>query len=503
MKTTPQPLFEFIERLPLLAALAGAAAGTWSFAVGILGSLSYRYPFEYGEPVVLLPVLRMKENPWIYGDIAAWPHLVMPYHPVYLYVSYAVSLITGPTYACGRGVTAVSTLACAVLIALICRRRTGASVGAALLAGLLFLAAPFLLGEATHVKPDLMALAFALGGLFFALDRSPAQGKKTIIFAAVCFALAFLTKQNAVLAAVAAWIYLLSQRRFRAAAGLAGLSITLALAGVAVMAWGSRGHYWDHTLLNANAFYSVKILWINWQKIGPAIGALLACGAVGSVLRALTPERESGSKKNGVRPEVIYFIVTAPVLLLLGKSGWGENHAIEPLAAACIVIGSIFGAREGIGRVRRVVMFVLAVVVAIQVAIFVPYQHWDVRKVRSILEANEQAMDLLLPTLKSVRGPILAENPGLLIAAGLPVNYLPYEIAQLSYAGKFDQEVILQELRERKYGMVVVQTNFFKVRRTGRFTPEFIQTLGAHYRFVGIKSGQFFYLPQPAAEQKP
>ena len=280
--TTPRPtgFTDRAARLTLGTALALAAAGAWAFAAGILGSLSYRYPFEYGETIMLLPILNMRENPWIYGDILKMPHHLMPYHPLYLYLAYAVSLVTGPSYICGRIVTGAAAVVAAGLIALICRRRAGAGWAGSMFAGFLFLASPFLLGEAIHVKPDVTALALALTGFYLGTG----DGRGRCVGSAVFFALAFMTKQNYVLAAAAVLMGYLIRLKLREAWVFTATLAALSLAGVGILAWGSGGQYWSHAFLNVNVFYSVKIFWINLGKIGPTIGAVLACGAASSAV---------------------------------------------------------------------------------------------------------------------------------------------------------------------------------------------------------------------------
>jgi len=493
MKTTGTPFSVSIDRALKVsagAALGLAAACAAAFFVGAAARLNFRYPFEYGETVMVLPLLRMGEVPWIYGDIARMPHHLMPYHPFYIYLTHLVTplwegIAQGSVYTSGRGVTGIAAGVCAVWIFLFCRRRAGAGRAVSALAGLLFLSSPFMLGEATHVKPDLTALALALAGLY--LGTADASRRGAIAGAAVCFALAFLTKQNYLFAAAAAVLWRAARGEWRMALALGGGSAALALAGVGVIAWGSGGRYWSHAFLNVNAFYAWKIFWINWGKIGPQIGAVLALGAVSAVFLAVR-KRTSPAGAAG-----IYFFISASILLMLGKGGWGENHAMEPLAAACLALGSAFGSGASLWKLAAVV------IVTAQLAAYVPFHQWDPAKTRASLAETERQMDELIPFLKSVKGPILAENTGILIAAGLPVWYQPYEFAQMSYSGQFDQTIILDELRQKRYALIVVQTNFFKVKGTGRFTPEFIRTLGEHYRFAGVKHGQFFYAPKAAA----
>jgi hypothetical protein len=490
MKTTGTPFSvstDRVSRALTAAALALASACAAAYFVGTAASLSFRYPLEYGETVMVLPLLRMSEVPWIYGDITKMPHHLMPYHPFYIYLTHLVTPLwegvsQGSVYTAGRAVTGIAAAVCAVWICLFCRRRAGAGRAVSALAGLLFLSSPFLLGEATHVKPDLTALALALTGLY--LGTADAARRGALAGAAVCFALAFLTKQNYLFAAAAAALWRVSRGEWRTALALGGGSAALALAGVGVIAWGSEGRYWEHAFLNVNAFYSWKIFWINWGKIGPQIGAVLALGAAAAVF--LTARR----RKTAAGAAGIYFFISASILLLLGKGGWGENHAMEPLAAACLALGSMT-----VPAWRPAA----AVIIIAQLVFYLPRHHWDPAAVRAPLAETERRMDELIPLLKSVKGPILAENAGILIAAGLPVWYQVYEFAQMSYSGQFDQTVILDELRQKRYALIVVQTNFFQVKGTGRFTPEFIRTLGEHYRFAGAKHGQFFYAPKAAA----
>lgn len=483
-------VLERMTRAALWSALALAAAGAAAFVARSIGSLGYRYPFEYGETMMVLPLLRMNEVPWIYGDIMQMPHHLMPYHPLYIYLTYLVSQVTDPlfgsVYTAGRTVTILASFVCAGWIYMICRRRAGAGVLPSAVAGLLFVASPFLAGEAIHVKPDITALALALGGFYFGTSASPRA--RTWSAAGLLFALAFLTKQNYLCAPAAVFVWRLIRGEWKQAVTLACISSVIALCGVGILIWGSGGNYQDHAFMVANPFYSWKIFSLNWDKVGPHIGALLACGLLSAAALAIRVRRASGAA-------AVYFFISALNLMMLGKSGAGENHAIEPLAAACMAVGALFGAVPGPAWAAAAGRLPIICVTAAQLAAYLPAHTWDPSKVRANLAVTESQMDEFIPMLKSVRGPILAENAGILLAAGLPVWYQPYEFAQVSYSGQFDQGIILNELRDKKYALIVVQTNFFKVKGTGRFTPEFVRVLSENYRFAGMKLGQYFYVP--------
>ena len=105
-------------------------------------------------------------------------------------------------------------------------------------------------------------------------------------------------------------------------------------------------------------------------------------------------------------------------------------------------------------------------------------------------------MDELAGLLKKLHGKVLSENLALLMAAGKPVLYEPYEFTQLSYVGAWDETKITGPIRRREFSAIILNTNIHIIGQSGRFTHNFILSMRHNYRLLGAKYGHIFYVPK-------
>ncbi len=185
-----------------------------------------------------------------------------------------------------------------------------------------------------QLRPDILASAFNIWGLSFCI--APKQGRvRWIFWAAILFALAFLTKFTTVFGVAAAVLYLVTIKRRRDAAMLAG--VTLVLSFIALLA-------------------------IHAASGGRALESFLACATGGTTLRTLLngPYRFFYTSRmdipflslfaaslfalmarlrNGYRdlPIILFVLTLGATVIIASDMGAGINHFIDMQIAAAFL----------------------------------------------------------------------------------------------------------------------------------------------------------------------
>ncbi len=188
----------------LWAVVLGMALG----AVAVLGyvagpRLVYPFELEWMEGGVLDHVRTVLAGEPLYRrpSLDFTPYL---YTPLYYYACAALGLVFGPSFALARAVSCLSAIACLALLYSFVRRETGDRLGGIIAAGL-FAATYELSGFWLDIaRPDSLALALLLGGLWLA--RFGKSGRHAALAGLLLFC-AFATKQTMLALALPALAY--------------------------------------------------------------------------------------------------------------------------------------------------------------------------------------------------------------------------------------------------------------------------------------------------------
>jgi hypothetical protein len=209
-----------------------AIAALWfvlAFLTIAAARISYPLPLEWMEGGLVLETRRVLAGQPLYVEPSP-DFAPFIYPPLYFYVTAAVASITGLGYLPLRLVAIVSTLGCFAVIALLVRRETGTLLPALAAVGLFAALYPAAGAWFDLARVDMLYLFVACVVVFLVrFGRGASMG----LAAGVCFALAFLTKQSALLALSPLVLYALYyKRRFglafaASAAGLVGASVLL------------------------------------------------------------------------------------------------------------------------------------------------------------------------------------------------------------------------------------------------------------------------------------
>jgi hypothetical protein len=202
-----------------------------------------------------------------------------------------------------------------------------------------------------------------------------------------------------------------------------------------------------------------------------------------------------------------YALLGTLTLVGAGAKGSHHNHLLEPQLALTLAGCSIAGMHTH--RLRALFnpqqfaagLLVVGLLVA-QLWILRDRPDWyggefDLR------HANGARFVTLI---MSQPGEVLADDVGLLLAAGRPLRYNdPATMGPAVQSGLWDQRVLLEEIAKQRFSLVLMPFDASQVHidPSGRWTPEFVAALRTHYRIL-YRDVLFSYVPRqpnPAGQE--
>jgi 4-amino-4-deoxy-L-arabinose transferase-like glycosyltransferase len=444
-------------------------------------ALGYRYQLDYGEAPLVDQAARLAAGGSLYhADLSTPPYTISNYPPLYVAVLAPLVKAFGPAFWSGRLISTLAAWMSALYLFLILEAQTRDRL-AALLAGLLFLAFPYVTFWSSLARIDLLALAFSLGALWV-LVRWPT--KRWAFWAGgLLLVAAIYTRQSYALAApFAAFVWLWTKGGWRRAFGLAllvgGLGGALFLG---LNLWTGGGFYLNIVTANVNEF---KTDWLSWnvERFWNAAQIVLCLGA-GSLLlvRRWNPVYAVAAP---------YALGAALSALTVGKIGSNVNYFLELCAALALAAGAVVAwsrGRTGAHWLRGALYLALAA----QASGFIQITF---REYVSELRNRYAAADDLrrLETLVAeADGPVLAdEQMGMVTLAGRPLHLQPFEMTQLAWAGVWDQTPLLKRIRNKEFAYIVVYNVPWKAER---WTAEMLAAVNQAYLLTDVVADNQVY----------
>lgn len=401
----------------------------------------YRYPVDYGEGPLLDQVRRLTVGENIYSKTPEhWT--VTNYPPLYHLLIAPMVRASGPSYAYGRALSVVATLASGLLVYRLAKALSG-DVSAALVSSCLFLNLPFVFGWGLLHRVDMVAMAFGLSALLV-LYRKPSRHGVSV--AALLSVAAVATKQSFGFAgpgAACVWLWYRDRRLaycyglWYAMYGLVALSLLWLLAG--------NGITYHLVLANANPIRPATIL-EGLAFVMRDLGLFVVAGtlALGRVVRA----------RGDLRLPVAYTALCLMMVPTIGKVGSNLNYLIEWGAAMSLVIGLGYALYRAEGsKLGRIMGALLAVQSMWLIAGEVALVRKVMQNLRSPIEGR--ALEALLA---ATPGPVLADFwVGLMPLLGRPIEVQPLEMNLLALDGRVDLEPLVERLQSAYYARLFIQ----------------------------------------------
>ncbi|HEX8229830.1 MAG TPA: hypothetical protein VF826_11035 [Chloroflexia bacterium] len=497
--------------LALLPALVEFARHSW-------GVLWFPWQIDYDEGVNLNASWLLSRGVNIYRPNPP-DHFVSALYPPLFYILNGAGIqLAGLNLWSGRLIALLGSLTAAGAIWLWVYSETRRHIPG-LLSALLWLSLDIVLIWSTFYKQDVPSIGLALLGcamlaLWYSRAKSefgnpkseiPNPKSQILLYGSILpMSLAFWMKQSSVAQFAAAGLFLLLiNRRLGVRWGLwAAASLIVPFLGFTAL---SKGGMLEH-LLAFNAFgRSTDRMWQRLESLWLNFTPLVICGAlflVGTLAWAI--------RRKSVPPLSAFFLLVSiptTILAVLHPTG-NYNHLLNLLAPLCLVSGVIAGwasnriaesgqqmrlAWLGAGALGGVILAVLA-----QAALTYnkPFYEWYT-PLALPLEERAARMEQLEQVVRNTPGYILSEDQWLLLKNGKEVLYDdPVAMSALARAGEWDESVLLEDLRRRKYPLIILQYDVTGELYNPRWSDLGLATLQENYtrRFRDV---YFTYAPAP------
>ena len=443
------------------------------FAYQLL-AVSHPYSLDYGEAPLVDHAMHLASGENIYRtDLSTPPYTISNYPPLYIALLAIGVKLFGPagTFFFGRMISVLCTWAASIFLMLIVYRTTRDRV-AGLSAGLVFLAFPFVVFWSPLLRIDMLALALSLGGLCLLIWRPVSS--RGLLPVALLLVAAIYTRQSYGLAAPLAAFVWLVVRDWRQALRLAllvgGLGAVLFLI-LNTLTHG--GFFFNIVTANVNEF-KMDLLKYNWDQLRKA--ALIPLWIAGFSL-VLIP------RWNPLWALAAPYLIGATLsAATIGKIGSNVNYLLELCAAVGLAAGTVIAwsrVHLSFYSLRAVVLVLLAFGVGRMVRALQDFTG-DLRERRAATNQLSQLESFVAET----PGPILAdEYMGMLTLQGRPLFIQPFEVTQLALAGKWDQDILIDQINNKEFASIIL---YDRPWLNERWTPEMLSAINKSYRLVDI-----------------
>lgn len=461
--------------------------------------IAWPWQFDFSEGVNLNAAMQLASGHNIYhpGDPGSFTSA--PYPPFFYLLTAPISQITGPSLLGGRLLSLLATLAVSVLLVVAVGKVTR-YWSAGILAGALWLTfSPVMIWAALYTQ-HIFALALGMAGLVWVMLKPDAR-RFAFVVGPLLLALAFFTKQSAVDMAAAATLWLLLRDPKK------GLRFGLLLAALVLVPFFAanlllNGGLWEHTITNqglpASGRRFTRLLGRLWGEHWPVLSLGIACVPATIVALALSWRKRANVLGSQLTLAVFYFVIAmASVLVRLGRTGVNYNHFIDCLLPACLLFGLALGwllrALETSRTTPRLFagagVACMAIVLLSQTLAFTDPHNWY----SGIWPdpAADKQMQSWSDRVAAIPGDVFSEDEYLVLRNGKSVLYDDdFMFMTLASLGKWDQSTFVQSLRDRRFGLVILQSG------STRFTPGASQALDASYT-MKVQSNLLIYEPKP------
>jgi hypothetical protein len=433
-----------------------------NYALDLFSQIS----IHYNEGPLLDQAMRLTRGEPIYrSDLSSPPYTVTNYGPVYHLLQWPFLMLSGPTMVYGKVISLLSHLASAFFAGLI-MRKLSRSHAVASVTGLIVLAAPMLGGNGPLYRVDLLAQAFSLAGMYVALI---ATDQRRYVFAALLFSAAIYTKQPYAFAGPGVVVlYHLWLTKWKQALFFACSLVALAAGIFAFGQWYTGGGFLLHLVLaNMNEF-SLDTFLGYLPRVLP-ISCVAFCG-IAIVCLMRRPAREA------LVFACIYLLLSCGIAICSGKLGSNEGYFSEFHIALAFFMGLLVAPSK---RVRPDVKNSdTSLLIAGQVLLYAAAL-WQ-STYHGYLQTLYSSQMQLKHTIETSPGIVLADtHMGLVALSGKPLYYQPFEMNQLWRSGLWSQDKFLDDLRRKKFSLIVIH-DLPETNR--RWSDGMMHMIRTHYR---------------------
>ena len=471
--------------------------------LGVFTSLAmFNHPFQFDESegMIVAETMLLDRGVGIYAVPGPDLFISAPYPPLYYLLTWPFQSLAGeePTFKGGRALTIVATLLAGLALFAIVAPLTKNK-----LAGTLSAAAWWSLGLVTFwgglVKPDMAALGFGLGGLWWLVARPESQ----VWWALPFFWGAFYTKQTAIAAVVAgvAWL-LITRPRIGLAFG-AAYAVGVIIPTVLLDQLTAGGYFYHMFTLHDLPWSSDRALGFAANFLG-TYGLLLVPGMVAIVaaaylwLRARLRGRQQTIERDGALLLFFYLGMSIVAASGTGTLGGNHNHLLEWAAASCLGLG--IGAHlfwRGVGRTVRAIGAVTTAVMLIQIPFLFSVPSWLKLEFGMLSPEKVSAMSSIVQYVTNNSGNAYSDNVGLLLSAGKPLwTTDPYTQTHATFFKRWDEGKLVDAIIRKTFSQIILRIDVTNpLAQAGDVSPQILQAVRDNYK-LDQRNVENVYVPR-------
>ena len=411
-----------------------------SFAAWHVGDwpVKLRYPGEqnFAEGVLLAEMVHLRLGVPIYAPPSPERFDAANYGPLYFLLGSRLIDPDQPAYLPLRVLSLLGTLGCAAGCALLAFW-ISRSYFSAVLAPLIFLSYGLVTAYGISARADLVAMLLFFTGFLIAYRF---RQSRALLAGTPFIVLGVYYKQQFVAGALAVFLYLILEKRYRLAVEFSGL---LALGGLGLLAVFEWVVFPEQTFFRHIVVYNM--LWFSWPRFCVVAGfwGLMFLVPLLLGLEFLRVQRDK---------LLICYVGCAAVLslLMVGRPGSDSNYFLECAMVLSVLVAALV-ARNLSGPMRVFEMLVL-----LGVMLFFA-QQFSPAAPRAEDFARDRAVQQFLRKGFPPHARGLGFFPGDLLRAGFdtPVTDL-FLYSQLVFQGRLPDRDLLIPLREQRFAVVLI-----------------------------------------------
>lgn len=471
-------MMKYLNATIVILALLCLGMFTWTAA----NLLIFPYGVNYGEAPLVDQARRVLDGESIYSNnLDEPPYVISNYPPFYIWTMAGVTRLTGmPLLQSGRLVSFIASLSSGLILGLLARE-ISAKASAGLLAAGLFLGNPYLMIWGGLGRVDMLAIMLSLLGVWLVYRG----GNKwlQIGVAGICLAAAVYTRQTTLLAGPLACLIYLWRQQPRRALQLAAWVGGIGLASFILLNSLSKGGFFTNIVTaNVNRYQFSRLVSLGSQQL-LILPVILVLG-LGKTAQALA---RGVRRTTSPSPSRVFTLTGLPfytlgafvVAMLAGKVGSDVNYFIE-LSAACslwtaVTVTQHISTTQIAPRLVRMAL-TLQMVFMLAGGIFV----WQ-----DVYASTTQQMGIYQQLEGQVQvaaqqGPVLSDDYlHLVLLAGQPIYYQPFEYGQLYQAGLWDPSRLAAEIDQQRFPLILIGGN--TIEKDCCWPPQLIQAIWNSY----------------------
>ena len=452
----------------------------FGFLCNVGSILRFPYAVDYGEAPLLDQATRlMSRQPLYKSDYSSSPYVITNYPPLFVIFLAGVSKLTGANLLLyGRVISVMASIASAALLAILVRSLTNNDLSAFIASGL-FLGHPYVITWSSLARVDLLALFFCLLALCIVYHRWFSW--RWMILAILFFLASIYTRQSYMLAgplAAFTWLWWRDRRRAMFFAGILFVAVLGLFIGIEISTHGgfSRNIIWAN--INRFDLGILSGMFQHFLLIWPVI--ILGCLGFSGLLLTYHFRRRTVTHSPFIFPGLVAFCLGAFIsALTIGKVGSGVNYFLE-LIAACTILSAVAIDALMLQPFRHKPIMMLAItgqLVWLLAGAYIQFTsaseaHWE------RLEWYQQLADRV--QVAAGYGPVLSDDYlGMVVQAGQPMVYQPFEYGQLYQAGLWNPEPLAEQIQAGEFSLIVIGGD--TLDKPCCWPPELIQAIQESY----------------------